>query len=101
MRIRDAPRKAAYKRGKAMATDAQAVSQPKLGWRFGVGGALVIGGYLVLGIIPVIATSDLPVGAKSVFTGFIAVTPLLTKIAAIVVMGKPGFNYFIQLVLKV
>lgn len=69
-----------------------------VGWRFGIGVALIVLGYAALALIPMVANSSLSLAVKSTITGMIAVTPLLTKIAAIAVMGKAGFNYLKEIV---
>jgi len=60
--------------------------------RFGIGVVLIICGYLALLLIPLVTRSDLGVGLKTGLSGFLALMPVLTKVAAIAVMGKPGFN---------
>ena len=76
-----------------MSTSAQVSANATLGWRFGVGVALLAGGYLALGLIPLVRSTDLAVGLKTVLTAFITATPALSKVAAIAVMGKPGFQF--------
>jgi len=68
------------------------------GWRFGLGVGLIGGGYAFLLMIPAVTNSDMSLGMKSTLTGFFAISPLLTKIAAVAVMGKPGFNLVKQYV---
>ncbi len=63
-----------------------------LGWRFGIGIGLIIGGYAALALIPVVAGTDMKLGVKTALTGLLAVAPLLTKITAVAVMGKDGFK---------
>lgn len=75
-----------------MSGTAQAPGLGQVGWRFGVGIVLIIGGYASLALIPLVAGADLGVGVKTGLTGFLALMPVLTKVAAIAVMGKPGFN---------
>jgi hypothetical protein len=75
-----------------MGDTAQAPGVGQVGWRFGVGVILVIGGYVSLALIPLVAGADIGPGLKTGFTGFLALMPVLTKVAAIAVMGKPGFN---------
>jgi hypothetical protein len=76
-----------------MSSSSEASAIETLGWRFGVGIALLVGGYLALGLLPVIRSTDLPVGFKTLLAAFIAMTPALSKVAAIAVMGKPGFQF--------
>lgn len=75
-----------------MSDTAQAPGLGQVGWRFGIGIILIIGGYAALALIPLVAGADLKLGLKSALTGTLAIMPVLTKVAAIAVMGKPGFN---------
>lgn len=68
----------------------------QVGWRFGVGVALIVIGYATLTLIPVVAGSNLSRGIKSAITGLILIMPLLTKVGAVAIMGKPGFNFLKQ-----
>jgi hypothetical protein len=68
------------------------VSAADLGWRFGIGVALIFGGYGGWALIPVVTGSGMSVGVKSALAGILALMPLLGKVAAVAVMGKPGFN---------
>lgn len=68
----------------------------EVGWRFGVGVALIVIGYAALTLIPVVTGSDLSRGIKSGITGLILIMPLLTKVGAVAIMGKPGFNFLKQ-----
>jgi hypothetical protein len=64
----------------------------QVGLRFGIGVILIVGGYAALALIPLVTGADLNMGLKTALTGFLAIMPVLTKIAAIAVMGKAGFN---------
>lgn len=75
-----------------MSGTAEAPGLGQLGWRFGIGIILIICGYAALALIPLVAGADLGMGVKTGMTGFLALMPVLTKVAAIAVMGKPGFN---------
>lgn len=75
-----------------MSGTVQTPSFGQAGWRFGIGVVLVIGGYVAWALIPMVTVSDLSLGLKTPLTGFLAIMPVLTKVAAIAVMGKPGFN---------
>jgi len=82
-----------------MANDkSKAAGAGELGWRFGIGVVLIIAGYASLAFIPAVTGSSLSIGVKTTITGVIAVMPLLTKVAAIAVMGKAGFNYLKQII---
>lgn len=78
----------------------QTPSFGEAGWRFGIGVILVIGGYVAWALIPLVAGSDLELSLKTPLTGFLAIMPVLTKVAAIAVMGKPGFNLLKSYVFK-
>lgn len=69
-----------------------------LGLRFGIGVVLIVLGYVALAFIPMVTKSALSLPVKSTISGILAVTPLLSKFAAVAVMGKPGFNYLKELV---
>jgi hypothetical protein len=83
-----------------MKSTTQASRRVQLGWRFGFGVIIVIGGYVSLALIPVVASADLNVILKTVLTGFIGGTPLLSKLVAIAMMGRPGFNFLKEQVLR-
>lgn len=83
-----------------MNSAARASSHTQLGWRFVVGVVLVIGGYIPLAFIPVVAGADLSLVLKTILTGFISGTPMLSKVVAIAVMGKPGFNFLKEQVFR-
>jgi hypothetical protein len=63
----------------------------QLGWRAGIGAALIVGGYLALLLVPVVLASDEP-QLKAVLAALIGFTPLLTKLAAVALLGKPALN---------
>lgn len=69
-----------------------------LGLRFGIGVAMIVLGYVGLAFIPMVTKSALSLPVKSTLSGVLAVMPLLSKFAAVAVMGKPGFNYLKELV---
>jgi hypothetical protein len=75
-----------------MSGTAQEPGLGQVGWRFGVGVVLIICGYAALALIPLVAGADIGAGLKTGLTGLLALMPVLTKVAAIAVMGKPGFN---------
>jgi hypothetical protein len=64
----------------------------QLGWRAGIGAALIVGGYLALLLIPLVLASDLEPKVKAALTGVIGFTPLLTKLAAVALLGKPALS---------
>jgi hypothetical protein len=64
-----------------------------LGWRFGIGVALMVGGYAAWSLIPVAVMTDLHPVIKSGLTGLLGATPFLTKIAAVALMGRPAYNF--------
>jgi len=83
-----------------MSGTAETAGLGQVGLRFGIGVILIIGGYAALALIPLVTSSDLALGLKTALTGFLATTPVLTKIAAVAVMGKAGFNLLKSYVFK-
>jgi hypothetical protein len=64
----------------------------QFGWRAGIGAALILSGYLALLLIPLVLASDLEPKFKAALTGLIGFTPLLTKLAAVALLGKPALS---------
>ena len=62
----------------------------QLGWRLGIGVALIIGGYAALLLIPFVMGADLGPQFKAALAGLLGLTPLLTKLAAIALIGRPA-----------
>jgi hypothetical protein len=79
---------------------AQDSSSTRLGWRFAVGVALIVGGYAAWSLIPVTVATDLHPGVKSALTALFGATPFLTKVAAVALMGRPAYDFFKRTVLK-
>lgn len=61
-------------------------------WRLAIGAVLIAGGYAAWLIILVAAT-DLSPGVKTALTAFFGATPLLTKLIAIALLGRPTINF--------
>jgi hypothetical protein len=72
----------------------------QLGWRAGIGAALIVSGYLALLLIPVVLAADFDRSVKAAFTGLLGVTPLLTKLAALALLGRPALNLIKRLVAR-
>ena len=72
----------------------------QLGWRAGIGAVLVLGGYLALLLIPLVLASGLEPKIKATLTGAIGFTPLLTKLAAVALLGKPALSLIKGVVAK-
>ena len=70
------------------------------GLRFGIAVGLIVAGYVALALIPVVINSGMTVGAKATLSGLLALSPMLTKIAAVAVMGKRGFKILKALVFR-
>jgi hypothetical protein len=66
----------------------------KLGWRFTAGVVLIVGGYAAWSLIPVVVTADLPGWAKSGLVAILGATPFMSKVVAIVLMGRPAYDFF-------
>jgi hypothetical protein len=63
-------------------------------WRLRLGLVVFVIGFLSPLLIPLVTTSELPTKWKALISGALAVgIPELFSIAAIAIMGKPGFNY--------
>ena len=57
-------------------------------WRLAIGG-----GYLAWLVIPLVLGSDLTPRVKTALTAFLGSTPLLTKLIAIALLGRPTINF--------
>ena len=62
-------------------------------WRLAIGAPLIVGGYAAWLIIPLVVASDLRPTAKTTLTAFLGATPLLTKLIAIGLLGRPTINF--------
>ncbi len=54
---------------------------------------LIAGGYSAWLIIPLVVGSDLPPSIKSALTAILGATPLLTKLLAIALLGRPTIDF--------
>lgn len=72
----------------------------QLGWRAGIGAALIVGGYLALLLIPLVLASDFEPQFKAALTALIGFTPLLTKLAAVALLGKPALSFIKRMVAR-
>ena len=86
-------------RGAATVSDGENPAA-KLGWRFTAGVILIVGAYGAWSLIPVVVTSDLSTGVKSVLTAILSATPFMSKVLAIALMGRPAYDFFKRTVLK-
>jgi hypothetical protein len=80
-------------RGSAIKTETEEVSSAELGWRFGLGTALMAGGYIAWTLIPVVIATDLEPTVKAIITGLFGATPFLTKVLAVAIMGRPAYRF--------
>jgi len=80
-------------RESAVKTETEQVSAAELGWRFGIGTALIAGGYIAWTLIPVVIATDLEPALKAALTGLFGATPFLTKLLAVVIMGRPAYTF--------
>ena len=62
-------------------------------WRLAIGAVLIVGGYAAWLIIPIVVASELSPGVKTALAAVLGATPLLTKIIAIALLGRPTINY--------
>ena len=62
--------------------------------RLVAGGTIFVAGFLAPALIPLVAASSLPAGWKATLSGLLALgIPELGMLAAVSVMGKPGFAF--------
>ena len=57
-------------------------------WRLAIGAVLIAGGYAAWLIIPIVVPS-----IKSGLAAFLGATPLLTKLIAVALLGRPTINF--------
>jgi len=62
-------------------------------WRLAIGAVLIAGGYLAWLVIPTVVGSDLSPRFKTALTACLGATPLLTKLIAIALLGRPTINF--------
>jgi len=62
-------------------------------WRLAIGAILIAGGYGAWLIIPFVAGANLTSGIKTALTAVLGVTPLLTKLLAIALLGRPTIDF--------
>jgi hypothetical protein len=58
-----------------------------------MGAILIAGGYAAWLIIPVVVASDLAPKVKTALTAFFSATPLLTKLVAVALLGRPTIDF--------
>lgn len=80
-------------RGSDIGIETEDVSSAELGWRFGIGTALMAGGYIAWTLIPVVIATDLEPTVKAALTGLFGATPFLTKVLAVAIMGRPAYRF--------
>ena len=61
--------------------------------RLAIGAVLIAGGYLAWLVIPLVVGSDLTPRVKTALMAFLGATPLLTKLIAIALLGRPTINF--------
>jgi hypothetical protein len=66
------------------------------GWRLLIGAILIAGGYGAWLLIPFVMSSGLSTHAKTMLTACLGAMPLLTKLLAIALLGRPTINYLRQ-----
>ena len=62
-------------------------------WRLAIGLVLIAGGYGAWLIIPLVVGSDLTPSIKTALTAVLGATPLLTKLLAIALLGRPTIDF--------
>ncbi|HEX2447610.1 MAG TPA: hypothetical protein VHK26_05425 [Methyloceanibacter sp.] len=63
------------------------------GWRLLMGAILIAGGYGAWLLIPFVMSSHISAHAKAGLTARLGAMPLLTKLLAIALLGRPTINY--------
>ena len=62
-------------------------------WRLAVGAILIVGGYGAWLVIPLVVGSNLTPSIKTTLTAVLGATPLLTKLLAIALLGRPTIDF--------
>lgn len=62
-------------------------------WRLAIGAILIAGGYGAWLIIPLVVGSNLTPSIKTALTAALGATPLLTKLLAIALLGRPTIDF--------
>ena len=62
-------------------------------WRLAIGAVLIVGGYGAWLTIPLVVASDLSSSIKAALTAILGATPLVTKILAIALLGRPTIEF--------
>lgn len=72
----------------------------QIGWRFTLGTLLIFGGYAAWLLLPFVIASDLTPSVKAALSGIIGATPFLSKVAAVILMGRPAYQFLKRTVFK-
>ena len=62
-------------------------------WRLAIGVILIVGGYGAWLIIPLVVGSNLTPSIKTTLAAVLGATPLLTKLLAIALLGRPTIDF--------
>ncbi len=62
-------------------------------WRLAFGAVLIAGGYAAWLIIPLVVAADLSPSVKTALTAVLGTTPLLTKLLALALLGRPTIDF--------
>jgi hypothetical protein len=62
-------------------------------WRLAIGAVLIAGGYGAWLIIPLVVASDLSPTVKTALTAVLGAMPLLTKLLALALLGRPTIDF--------
>ena len=62
-------------------------------WRLAIGAILIAGGYGAWLVIPFVLGADLTPNTKTALTTVLGATPLLTKLLAIALLGRPTIDF--------
>ena len=62
-------------------------------WRLAIGAIFIVSGYGAWLIIPLVLGSNLTPGIKTTLAAMLGATPLLTKLLAIALLGRPTIDF--------
>jgi hypothetical protein len=62
-------------------------------WRLAIGAILIVGGYGAWLVIPLVVGSNLTPSTKTTLAAVLGATPLLTKLLAIALLGRPTIDF--------
>jgi len=88
------------KQGIVQTASEEEFTPEQIGWRFTLGTLLIFGGYAAWLLLPFVIASDLTPSVKAALSGLIGATPFLSKVVAVIVMGRPAYQFLKRTVFK-